>query len=57
MAVIVTDGDLNPLDEGIEYVIKTPKSVLDQMGPWCVEQHGKVSSTSSFDSLVLFSFS
>ncbi|KAL7417797.1 ribonuclease H-like domain-containing protein [Mrakia frigida] len=45
MAVIVTDGDLNPLDEGIEYVIKTPKSVLDQMGPWCVEQHGKTGLT------------
>lgn len=26
-------------------MIKTPKSVLDQMGPWCVDQHGKVSST------------
>jgi oligoribonuclease (3'-5' exoribonuclease) len=25
-----------PLDEGVSYVIKTEKSVLDEMGEWCV---------------------
>ncbi|KAF9652440.1 ribonuclease H-like protein [Thelephora ganbajun] len=39
IAVIVTDGDLNPVDEGIEYVIKTDKNVLDSMGDWCRRQH------------------
>lgn len=28
--VIVTDGDLNPVDEGIEYVIRTDKDALDR---------------------------
>lgn len=28
--VIITDGDLNPVDGGIEYVIKTDKEVLDR---------------------------
>ena len=29
IAVIITNGKLEPVDEGIEYVIKTPKEVLD----------------------------
>jgi oligoribonuclease len=29
IAVIITDGRLIQVDEGIEYVIRTPKSVLD----------------------------
>ena len=29
IAVIITDGQLNAVDQGIEYVIRTPKSVLD----------------------------
>lgn len=41
IAVIITDGDLNPVDEGIEYVIKTDKDVLDSMGDWCKRQHGE----------------
>ncbi|KAE8223501.1 hypothetical protein CF319_g3486 [Tilletia indica] len=32
IACIVTDGDLQPVDEGIQYVIQTPKEVLDAMG-------------------------
>lgn len=27
--IIITDGDLDPVDEGIEYVIRTDKDVLD----------------------------
>lgn len=27
--IIITDGDLNPVDEGIEYVIRTDKDALD----------------------------
>ncbi|EPQ26799.1 uncharacterized protein PFL1_05777 [Pseudozyma flocculosa PF-1] len=40
IAVIITDAQLNPLDEGVSYVIKTEKHVLDAMGEWCVNQHG-----------------
>lgn len=29
IAVIITDGHLNEVDEGIEFVIQTPKDVLD----------------------------
>ncbi|CAD6896899.1 unnamed protein product [Tilletia controversa] len=32
IACIVTDGDLQPVDAGIQYVIQTPKEVLDAMG-------------------------
>jgi oligoribonuclease len=40
IAVIITDGELNPVDNGIEYVIRTDKEVLDAMGEWCVKTHG-----------------
>ncbi|KAJ9118110.1 hypothetical protein QFC22_004010 [Naganishia vaughanmartiniae] len=30
IAVIITNGNLEPVDEGIEYVIKTDKAVLDK---------------------------
>ena len=30
IAVIITNGRLEPVDEGIEYIIKTPKPVLDR---------------------------
>lgn len=29
IAVIITNGRLEPVDDGIEYVIRTPKEVLD----------------------------
>jgi len=41
IACIVTDGTLNPVDDGVQYVIQTEKSVLDAMGPWCTKQHGE----------------
>ncbi|KDN48176.1 ribonuclease H-like protein [Tilletiaria anomala UBC 951] len=41
VAVIVTDGDLNTVDEGVSYVIRTQPEVLDRMNPWCVGQHEK----------------
>ncbi|PWY99995.1 ribonuclease H-like protein [Testicularia cyperi] len=40
IAVIVTDGELNALDDGVSYVIRTEKAVLDGMNDWCVNQHG-----------------
>ena len=30
IAVIITDGELNEVDEGVEFVIQTPKEVLNQ---------------------------
>jgi len=41
IAVIITDGRLEPVDDGINYIIQTPKEVLDAMGEWCTNQHGK----------------
>ncbi|PWN36854.1 ribonuclease H-like protein [Meira miltonrushii] len=40
IACIITDGQLNPLDEGVNYVIRTEKEVLDKMNDWCIRQHG-----------------
>lgn len=36
VACIVTDGQLQPVDDGVSYVIRTDKSVLEAMGEWCV---------------------
>lgn len=39
---IITDGNLNILDEkGYESTVYVPKKVLDNMGEWCVKQHGQ----------------
>lgn len=32
--MIVTDKELNPLDDGVEYIIKTDQGVLDKMNAW-----------------------
>lgn len=42
IAVIITNGNLEAVDEGVQFVIKTDKEVLDNMGEWCVDMHGKV---------------
>ncbi|KAJ3165652.1 Oligoribonuclease, mitochondrial [Irineochytrium annulatum] len=41
IAVIVTDGSLNMVEEGPDLVIHQPQSVMDGMNDWCVEHHGK----------------
>jgi oligoribonuclease len=41
IATIVTDSQLNVLAEGPVLCIKHSKEVLDNMDPWCVDQHGK----------------
>ncbi|KAG6335487.1 hypothetical protein ID866_3594 [Astraeus odoratus] len=43
IAVLITDGNLKLVDKGIEFVIKTDRSILDNMDKWCTTQHGKVS--------------
>ena len=40
IAMIVTDKDLNVVEEGPNLVIHQPDEVLANMDPWCVEQHG-----------------
>ncbi len=41
IATIITDDQLNELDEGPNLVIHQPDDVLMNMSPWCLEQHGK----------------
>ncbi|TDL23047.1 ribonuclease H-like protein [Rickenella mellea] len=40
IAVLITDGKLELLDPGVEYVIQTDKESLDKMDTWCTRQHG-----------------
>ncbi|KAI0653982.1 ribonuclease H-like domain-containing protein [Cubamyces menziesii] len=40
IAVLITNGELEIVDEGIEYVIRTDKEVLDGMNEWCQKTHG-----------------
>lgn len=41
IATIVTDSQLNILAEGPAFAIKQTDHVLNNMNPWCIEQHGK----------------
>lgn len=41
IATIVTDGQLNILEEGPELVIHQPASILDAMDDWNKKQHAK----------------
>merc|ERR1712154_227203 len=41
IAVVITDKDLNILAEGPNLVIHQTDEILDLMGEWCVNQHGK----------------
>ncbi|MEY9210691.1 oligoribonuclease [Thermobifida halotolerans] len=39
VACLITDGELNQLDEGIDVVIKPPQAALDQMGEFVTRMH------------------
>ncbi|KAI0645281.1 ribonuclease H-like protein [Trametes meyenii] len=39
IAVLITNGDLETVDEGVSYIIRTDKEVLDGMGAWCQSTH------------------
>ncbi|KAK2463145.1 hypothetical protein APHAL10511_004800 [Amanita phalloides] len=41
IAVIITNGDLERVDSGINLIIHHEKNVLDNMDSWCINQHGK----------------
>jgi len=42
IAVLITNGNLDLVDEGIEFIIRTDKASLDGMDEWCTKQHGQV---------------
>ncbi|KZT72328.1 ribonuclease H-like protein [Daedalea quercina L-15889] len=39
IAVLITNGNLDLVDEGIEFVVHAEKAVLDRMDEWCTNQH------------------
>ncbi|WP_460771767.1 oligoribonuclease [Nocardiopsis nanhaiensis] len=39
VACLITDGDLNILDEGVDVVIKPPQDALDRMGDFVRDMH------------------
>jgi len=41
IAVLITDGNLELVNEGIKYVIRTEPELLEQMDEWCTKQHGE----------------
>ncbi|KAH7945039.1 hypothetical protein HPB49_005622 [Dermacentor silvarum] len=41
VACLVTDKDLNPLSGGLNLVLHQPDDILEEMGDWCKEHHGK----------------
>ncbi|KAL0581345.1 Phosphatidylinositol 3,4,5-trisphosphate-dependent Rac exchanger 2 protein [Marasmius crinis-equi] len=45
MQVLITNGDLQLVDDGIEYVVRVDKRDLDGMGEWCTKQHGETGLT------------
>ncbi|KAJ7594972.1 ribonuclease H-like protein [Mycena floridula] len=40
IAVLITNGNLDIVDDGLEFVIKADKAELDGMDEWCTKQHG-----------------
>lgn len=45
IAMIITDSNLNTILECEPIAIQLSKEVLDNMDPWCIEQHGKTGLT------------
>ncbi len=45
IATIVTDKQLNILEEGPSIVIHQDEAIMRNMGEWCTEQHGKTGLT------------
>ena len=42
VACIITEPDLNPLNEGMHFVIHQNDNVLKSMNEWCLVHHEKV---------------
>ncbi|GAA6025759.1 hypothetical protein JCM11491_000344 [Sporobolomyces phaffii] len=45
IACIATNAQLEPLDDGVEFIVQTDKAVLEGMNDWCIKQHGKTGLT------------
>jgi oligoribonuclease len=45
IATIVTDAHLNIIAEGPSLVIHQSDDILENMNPWCIDQHGKTGLT------------
>ncbi|KAL5521358.1 hypothetical protein ACEPAG_9283 [Sanghuangporus baumii] len=45
IAVLITDGNLELLGDGIQYVVKVDREKLDNMDEWCTRQHGSTGLT------------
>ncbi|KAI6046441.1 ribonuclease H-like domain-containing protein [Pisolithus marmoratus] len=41
IAVLITNGNLELVDDGLQFVIKADKSALDNMDEWCKTHHGQ----------------
>ncbi|KAJ6611279.1 ribonuclease H-like domain-containing protein [Mycena sp. CBHHK59/15] len=41
IAVLITNGNLDLVDDGVEFIIRTDKASLDGMDEWCTKQHGR----------------
>ncbi|KAI6168712.1 ribonuclease H-like domain-containing protein [Pisolithus thermaeus] len=41
IAVLITNGNLELVDDGLQFVIKTENSALDNMDEWCKTHHGQ----------------
>ncbi|CAD6994527.1 probable oligoribonuclease [Ceratitis capitata] len=41
VACLITDKDLNVLTEGLNFAIKHPPRVFEEMNEWCIKQHNK----------------
>ena len=46
IAILITDSQLNIIDESIDIAIQQPKEELDNMNDWCREHHGQSGLTS-----------
>ncbi|KAJ7699632.1 ribonuclease H-like domain-containing protein, partial [Mycena rosella] len=40
--VLITNGNLELVDEGIDFIIRTDNAYLDGMDEWCTKQHGQM---------------
>ncbi|KAH9942224.1 oligoribonuclease [Epithele typhae] len=45
IAVLITDGNLKLMDEGVEFIVKMDKGTLDNMSEWCIKTHGQTGLT------------
>jgi len=45
IAVLITDGNLELVDDGIGFIIRVDKEHLDRMDEWCTKQHGSTGLT------------